>query len=371
MKRSDAYAASEAKVGPMAEENAEEETQLSSAILGANVRITRAATRRTLKFHAHDGCKVHHGRFDFEVSEKNDRRARRDDDDDDDDDDDKLVGDRTKHRHKPVQPPVFQPFNVANEHAHAVVPMRILSVVLLNVVLCFLCMAQWEAEKVSVLSLEERVLLSPNGFNLDTEECFVSFAPVPFDHAESNQPVARVLAPCRGSALVCAMRTKLAVPKLKCDALREEGAERRGRPSTRDDDDTDEDVCLHSDGVAAITVRAPSMAVAPPGSCEVIIEWPLNVTLPPVNMRLRGGSLTRAGDSAALASEMLIDKLKVTGYAGHERGGVELAGLSIKNGGSLNISLTRGHVEVYGLKLADGTAVEVRRPRPPSSRNEC
>ena len=43
-----------------------------------------------------------------------------------------------------------------------------------------------------------------------------------------------------------------------------------------------------------------------------------------------------------------------------ERGGVELAGLSIKNGGSLNISLTRGHVEVYGLKLADGTAVEVR-----------
>ena len=360
MKRSDAYAASEAKVGPMAQENAEEETQLSSAILGANIRITRAATRRTLKFHAHDGCKVHDGQFGFEVSEKNDRRGRRADDDDDDDDDGELVGDRKNHKHKPVQPPVFQPFNVANEHAHAVVPMRILSVVLLNVALCFLCMAQWEAEKGLVLSLEERVLLSPNGFNIDTEECFVSFAPVPFDNAESNQPVARVLAPCRGSALVCALRTKLAVPKLKCDAPREEGAERTGRPSTRDDDDTDEDVCLHSDGVADITVRAPSMSVAPPGSCEVIIEWPLNVTLPPVNMRLRGGSLTRAGDSAALASEMLIDKLKVTGYAGHERGGVELAGLSIKNGGSLNISLTRGHVEVYGLKLADGTAVEVR-----------
>ena len=83
-------------------------------------------------------------------------------------------------------------------------------------------------------------------------------------------------------------------------------------------------------------------------------------TLPPVNVRLRGGSARALALARRARRDHARDKLKVTGYAGHERGGVELAGLSIKNGGSLNISLTRGHVEVYGLKLADGTAVRER-----------
>ena len=74
-----------------------------------------------------------------------------------------------------------------------------------------------------------------------------------------------------------------------------ESAERIGRPSTRDDDHW----CWNSEeGVSSITVRAPTLAVAPPGSCEVVIEWPANTTLPPVNVNLRGGSLTRAGESA-------------------------------------------------------------------------
>ena len=354
------------KVGPIAEDPkegsvAEESKPETKEDETASSRTSwREATRAILKM---NDCDKHDGHFNFEDSEKFDRRGRhgrRDDDDDDDDDDDgdddKLVGDRKKHKLKPEQPPVFQPLNVAAEHAPVVVPMRVLSVVLLNVFLCILCAAQWQAEKKAVQSLERRVPLSAAGFDINTEECFVSFAPV--HDTDPDQPiVARVLAPCRGSALVCAARAKLALPRLRCDKPREESAERIGRPSTRDDDHW----CWNSEeGVSSITVRAPTLAVAPPGSCEVVIEWPANTTLPPVNVNLRGGSLTRAGESAALAAFMHVDKLKVSGYAGQELGGVELPGLSIQNGGSLNITLTRGHVEVYGLQLADDSVVEVR-----------